>query len=106
MAAGRYTSPDTVSTFFLRFFDQVLGQLGGGGGFTRPLQTGHQDHGGRLGGQVDVTDALAHGAAEFAVDDAYQRLAGRQRTHHLLAQGFFFDPGNKVTHHRQGHVGL
>ncbi len=31
--------------FLLALFDQVLGQFGRGGGFTRALQTGHQDDG-------------------------------------------------------------
>ena len=84
----------------------MLGQLGGGGGFARALQAGHQNHGGRLGRQIDVAHALAHGGGQFAVDDTDQRLTRRERTHDFLAQRFFFDACNEVAHHRQGHVGL
>ena len=86
--------------------DQVLGQLGGGGGFTRTLQTGHQDDRRRLGREVDVGHALAHGGGEFSVDDAHQDLARREGAHHLFAQGLGLDAGDEVAHHRQGHVGL
>jgi len=106
MAAGRYTSPETVSTFFFTLFDQVLGQLGGSGGFTGTLQTGHEDHGGRLRGQVDVGHALAHGGGELLVDDAHQGLARLERAHDLLAERLVLDAGNEVAHHGQGHVGF
>jgi len=92
--------------FLLALLDQVLGQLGGGGGLARALQAGHQDHGRRLGGEVDVGHARAHGGSQLAVDDAHQHLARRERAHHLGAQGLVLDAGDEVAHHRQGHVGL
>ena len=92
--------------FFLALVYQVLGQLGGGGGFARALQAGHQNHGRRLRCQIDIAHALAHGGGQFAVDDTDQRLTRRERTHDFLAQRFFFDACNEVAHHRQGHVGL
>ena len=92
--------------FFLALFNQVLGQLGSRGGFTRALQTSHQDHGGWLRRQVNVADALAHGRGQFFADDADQYLAGLQGAHHIGAQCFFLDAGNKVPYHRQGHIGL
>ena len=91
---------------FLALVYQVLGQLGGGGGLARALQAGHQDHGGWLGRQIDVTHALAHGGGQLAVDDPHQCLAWRERAHDFLAQGFFLDAGDEVAHHRQRHVGL
>ena len=90
----------------LALFNQVLGQLGGGGGFTGTLQARHQDHGGRLGGQVDVGHAFAHGGGQLAVDDADQRLPRLERAQHLLPQRFFLDAGDEVAHHGQGNVGL
>jgi len=84
----------------------VLGELGRGGGLASTLQAGHQDHGWRLGGEVDVRHAFAHRRGEFAVDDSYQRLSRGQRPHDLCAERFFLDAGDEVTHHRQGHVGL
>ena len=90
----------------LALFDQVARDLGGGRGLARALQAGHQDDRGRLRGQVQVGHAFAHRGRQFAVHDAHQRLAGVERAHHLLAQGFFLDAGDEVAHHRQRHVGL
>ena len=92
--------------FFLAFFNQVFGQLGGGGGFTRTLQARHQDHGGRLRSQIDVAHALTHRRGEFFADDTDQHLAGLQRAHDFRAESFVFDARNKVAHHGQGHVGF
>jgi hypothetical protein len=109
MAAGRYTSADTVSTLFL-FFLQVLGQLADGGGFTHTLQAGHQDDGGRLLGKAQLgrfrTEVGAHDGGQFALHHADQRLARRQRGNHFLAQRLFFDAGDEFAHGRQGNVGL
>jgi hypothetical protein len=90
----------------LALLDQVLGQFCRGGGLARALQAGHQDHGGRLGGEVDVAHALAHGGGQLLVDDAHQRLAGLERAQHLLAQRLFLHAGDEVAHHGQGHVGF
>ena len=92
--------------FFLALGDEVLGQFGGGGGFTRTLQTRHQDHCGRLCRQIDVRDPLAHGGCQFFLHDAHQHLPRSERAQYLLPQGFVFHAGNKVTHHRQRHVGF
>jgi hypothetical protein len=90
----------------LALVDQVLGQLGRRRGLARTLQAGHQDHRRRLRGEVDVGHAFAHGGGEFAVDDAHQRLAGRERTHHVGAERLVFHAGDEVAHHRQGDIGL
>ena len=98
----------------LALFDQVLGQLGGGGGLAGALQAGHQDHRRRLRGEVQfghrleraVLVGLAHRGGELAVHDAHQRLARRQRADHVLAQRLVLDAGDEVAHHRQRHVGL
>ena len=91
---------------FLALFDQVLGQLGCGGGLARALQARHQDDGRGLGGEVDVGDALAHSGGQLAVDDGDQRLPGLERAQHLLAQRLVLHAGDEVAHHGQGHVGL
>ena len=70
------------------------------------MQAGHQDHRRRLGGEVDVGDAFAHRRGELAVDDADQRLARRERAHHLGAERLVLDAGDEVAHHRQRDVGL
>ncbi|MCY1206449.1 hypothetical protein D9M72_180200 [compost metagenome] len=90
----------------LALLDQVLGQLGGGGGLAGALQAGHEDHGRRLGREVDVRHALAHGGGEFAVDDADQRLARLERAQHFLAERLLLHAGDEVAHHGQRHVGL
>jgi hypothetical protein len=99
----------------LQLGDQVLGQLGRGGGLAGALQAGHQDHRWRLRVQVQFGDRppvcasladIAHRRGEFLVHDADQRLPGVQRTGHLLAQRLFLDPGDEVAHDGQGHVGF
>ena len=92
--------------FFLAFFNQVLGQLGRGGGFTSTLQARHQNHGRWLRRQIQVADPFAHGGGQLFIDDAHQGLARGEGAQHLLPQCFFFDPRHKVAHHGQGHVGL
>ena len=92
--------------FFLALGDQVLGEFGGGGGLASALQTRHQDDSRRLGGQVDVRNALAHGGGQLFLHDADQDLAGRERVDDFLAQGFVFHAGDEIAHHRQCHVGF
>jgi hypothetical protein len=84
----------------------VLGQLGRGGGLARALQTGHQDDGGGLRGQVDVGHTFAHGGGQLLVHDAHQRLAGVERARHFLAQRLVLHAGYEVAHHGQRHVRL
>ncbi|OMP13724.1 hypothetical protein COLO4_01082, partial [Corchorus olitorius] len=80
--------------------------LGRGRGLAGALQAGHEDDGRRLGVEIDVGHALAHGGGQFLVDDGHQQLAGLQGAQHLLAQRLFLDARNEVAHHGQGHVGL
>jgi hypothetical protein len=67
----------------LALLDQVLGQLGGGGGLARALQAGHQDHGGRLGGQVDVATPSPMVAASSLCTTPTSAWPGVERAHHL-----------------------
>ncbi len=87
-------------------FDQVLGQLGCRRRLASALQTRHQDDRRGLCRQIDVADPLAHRRDQFLVDNTHQRLPGRQRAQHVLAQRFFPHPGDEISHHRQRHVGL
>ena len=84
----------------------MFGQLGGGGGFTRTLQTRHQNHSRRLRRQIDVGHAIAHGGGQLPVHDGHQGLAWLQRTQNLLTQGFVFHAGNEISHDWQRHVGF
>ena len=60
--------------FLFALEDQVLGEFGGGGGFTGTLQTCHQDHCGGLCRQIDIGNAFAHGGGQFFLHDAHQHL--------------------------------
>jgi hypothetical protein len=71
--------------FFLAVFEQQR-ELAAGGGLARTLQAGHQNDGGRGGGEVEVGILAAHQTGQFFVDDADQRLPGRQAGEHFLAQ--------------------
>ena len=48
----------------------------------------------------------AHQRGQFAVHDTDQRLAGRQRSGDLRADGLFPDPVDEVPDHRQRDVGF
>ena len=94
----------------LALFDQVLGQLGRGRGFARPLQAGHQNDGGRLCSQVEIGDAAdfvaRHGGGKFAVHHAHQSLPWRKGAGHICTERFFFHSCDEFTNHRQGDVCL
>jgi acyl-CoA reductase-like NAD-dependent aldehyde dehydrogenase len=49
---------------------------------------------------------LAHGGRKLLVHQAYQRLTGIQRTHHLLTERLVLHPRDELAHHGQSHVGL
>ena len=65
-----------------------MGQLGGMGGFTGTLQTGHQDDRG-VGLQVQLGMLHPHQLHHLVMDNFHQKLAGRDGGHHLLADGLF-----------------
>ena len=92
--------------FLFAFFNEVLGQLGGGGGFTCALQTRHQNDCGGLGRQINVRHAIAHGGRKLSVHNGHQGLAWFERTQDLLSQGLVFHARNEIAHYRQGHIGL
>ena len=92
--------------FLLAAFLQVLGELADRGRLAGALQTCHQHDGGRLGVEVDAFVGIAHDPRQFAMDDAYQRLAGAQRADDLLADRLFLDRRNEFLDHRQCNVGL
>ncbi|MNO76272.1 hypothetical protein D3C76_673430 [compost metagenome] len=81
-------------------------QFASGGGFTRTLQTGHQNHGGRHSAQVQIFVGRAHQAFEFSLDDLHERLARRQAARHLGADSALLDRIDEVLDHRQSDVGF
>ena len=83
-------------------------QLGGGRGFTRALQTGHQDDNRRFPVQRQAF-RLAGPAQKFdqpVMDDLDDLLARRHRADHVLADGAILDPGDEILDHRQGDIGF
>ena len=70
------------------------------------MQTGHQNNGGRRGGQIQVGVCTAHQAREFFVNDADQRLARRQAGEHFLTQCACFDRLDEVLDDWQRNVGF
>ena len=92
--------------FFLLLFDQELGQFADGRRFARALQTGHQDDGRWLGGEIQPAVCFAHQGGQFAMDDADQCLAGTQRADDFFADSLFLDRGDEGFDGRQRHVGF
>src|SRR6218665_2274226 len=120
MAAGRYTSPETVSTFFLRFSLRCLGSLAvvvvlrapcrpamriTAGGCAARLMSATPSPMVAASSRLTMPTSARPGARE-ATNSLPQRLPGRERAHHFLAQRLVLDARDEVAHHRQGHVGL
>ena len=98
-----HVTTDHQHRFFL-FLLQPAGKLGNTGGFTGALQTGHQNHRRRLGGQIEPFIGRAHELDQLIIDNLNQHLSGRQTLGHCLAERLFADILNKLTHHRQRHI--
>jgi len=79
---------------------QQLGQFGHRSGFTRTLQTGHQDHCRRLHRQVEPLIGTAHHRLKFSLDDLQEGLARTQALHDLLTQSAHLDRIDKVFDYR------
>ena len=92
--------------FLLVLLAQQLGQLAAAGGFTRALQAGHQDHGGRYGSEVERIVVLAHQLGQLAVHHADQRLTGGEAADDFLSQRGFLHLGDEFLDHRQRDVGF
>jgi len=80
--------------------------LGRGRGLARALQAGEQDDRRRLRAQVDRAHALAHHAHQLFMDDAHQRLAGRQALVDLESDRARPDGLDELLDHRQRDVRL
>ena len=66
-------------------------ELAAGGGFAGALQAGHEDDGGRLGGEFEAGGVFAEDLDELVVDDLDDLLGGRERGGDAGAEGFFAD---------------
>ncbi len=67
------------------------GQLAGGRGFAGALQAGHQNHGRRLGGEVEARGVFAEQRDELVADDLDHLLGGRERGEDFGPDGFCAD---------------
>ena len=92
--------------FFLVALAQAQAQFGTGRGFTRALQTNHQDRHRRRADQVEVIAFVAQRCHQLIVDDLDNHLAGRNRTDDILTDGLDAHRFNEILDHRQGHVGF
>ena len=66
-------------------------QLARGGGLTGTLQAGHQHHGGRLRGELQLGRVFAEDVDQFVANDLDDLLGGRKRGHHFLAERLLAD---------------
>ena len=75
---------------------EPLGEFAGGGGFAGALQAGHQDDGGRLGGEFEAGGVRAEDGDELVVDDLDDLLGGGEGGGDLGAQGLGADVFDEV----------
>ena len=91
----------TVTTLF-----EPCGQLAGGGGFAGALQAGHENDGGRLGGEVEASGVFAEEGDQLVANDLDHLFGGRERGENFSADGFLADVLNKVGDDLEVDVGL
>ena len=75
---------------------QPIGELAGGGGLARALQTGHQDDSRRLRSEFQLGCIFAESLDQFVAEDLDDLLAGRKGGHHLRSDGFGADAVDEV----------
>src|SRR5690554_893128 len=90
---------------FLFTLLEIACQLGHGGGFTRPLQTGHQYHGRRPFEHQSFV-RLAHDRLKLLLDDLDELVARRQAPGNFLSHGALAHTLNESLDHWQGDIGL
>ena len=66
---------------------EPCGQFAGGGGFAGALQAGHENHGGRLGGEFEAGRIFAEHCDELVAHDFNDLLGGGKRGEYLGADG-------------------
>ena len=85
---------------------EVEAQLGRGRGFTRPLQTGHQNNRGSLRGAGQWCVIATHHIHKLIVDYLDELLVGADPPHHLSADGFAAHLRHKILNHRKADIGF
>ncbi len=61
-----------------------------------PCKPGHQNHGRRLGGEVEARGVFAEQRNQFVADDLDHLLGGRERGEHFAADGLLADVLDEV----------
>ncbi len=74
--------------------------------FARALQPGHQNHRGRLGGEVEPRGVFAQQCHQFVAHNFDHLLGGRERGKHFAAHGLLADVLDKVGDYLEVDVGL
>jgi hypothetical protein len=85
---------------------QQFGELAAGGGLARALQTGHQDHGGWHGGEIERIVVLTHQPGELAVHHPDQGLPRIQVADDFLSERGLLDLRDEFLDYGQCNVRL
>ena len=70
------------------------------------MQTGHENNGRRLGGEIKFGRGAADELNQFPVHHTDQRLPGRQTGKHFLAERLFAHFRDEIAHDWKRHIGL
>ncbi len=89
-----------------RLLDEALGELGGGGGLARALQTDHHDRHRRRGIEIDRLAARAEDVDQLVVHDLHHHLAGRHRFDDLDPDGVALHLVDEGARHVERDVGF
>ncbi len=87
-------------------FFEPCGQLARCGRLAGALQSGHQDHRGRLRGESEAGRVLAQQRDQLVADDLDDLLGGRERGQHFGADGLDADLLDQVADHVEVDVGF
>ena len=75
-------------------------------GFTRALQTGEHDDGGRTARPVEAVGLPAEQFLQLIAHDADHHLVGRQAFQHVAPDGFFAHAGDEILDDFEVNVGF
>src|SRR5579875_1257887 len=87
-------------------FFEPGGELAGGGRFAGALEAGHEDDGGRLGGEFELGGVVAEDVHELVADDFDDLLGGGEGGGDLGAEGLGADVVDDLAGNREVDVSL
>ena len=96
LAGGGAVDVDRDEHGAMAAFFEPGGEFAGGGGFAGALEAGHEDDGGRLGGEFEAGRVFAEEGDELVADDLDDLLGGREGGEDLCADGFLADVLDEV----------